>query len=85
MVYVEIFRGGDARSSVPSRFGKRRGATGGLGAKPPAAGDEGGLGVKPRAAYKFLRFSHKKTLILAQFFIEKGHAVSAVTISVVQD
>ena len=30
----------------------------------------------------FLRFSHKKkTLILAHFFIEKRHAVSAVTIN----
>ena len=27
------------------------------------------------AAKEFLRFSHKKTLILAHFFIEKGHAV----------
>ena len=32
------------------------------------------------SANKFLRFSHKKTLILAHFFIKKGHAVSAVTI-----
>ena len=31
------------------------------------------------AANEFLRFSHKKTLILAHFFIEKGCAVSAVT------
>ena len=30
-------------------------------------------------AYKFLRFSHKNTY-LAHIFIEKGHAVSAVTI-----
>ena len=50
------------------RFGERGGGiTGGLGAKPPASSD-------------FLRFSHKKTLILAHFFIEKGHAVSAVTV-----
>ena len=39
----------------------------------------GGLGVKPPAANGFLRFSYKKTLILAHFFIEKGRAVSAVT------
>ena len=30
-------------------------------------------------ANEFLRFSHKKKLILANLFIEKGHAVSAVT------
>ena len=34
------------------------------------SGDEAGKGG---------RFSHKKTLILAHFFNEKGHAVSAVT------
>ena len=39
----------------------------------------GGLGAKPPAANEFLRFSYKKTLILAHFFIEKGRAVSAVT------
>ena len=32
------------------------------------------------ASNEFLRFSHQKTLILAQFFVEKGHAVSAVII-----
>ena len=37
--------------------------------------------AKPPAANKFLRFSHKKTLILAHFFIEKGCAVSAVTMN----
>ena len=36
----------------------------------------------PPASNKFLRFSHKKTLILAHFFVEKGHAVSAVTIDI---
>ena len=41
-------------------------------------GHEGG--AQRAAAHKFLRFSHKKTLILAHFFIEKGHAVSAVSI-----
>ena len=40
----------------------------------------GGLGVKPPAAYNLLRFSHEKTLILANLFIEKGHAVRAVTV-----
>ena len=35
--------------------------------------------AKPLAANEFLWFSHKKTLILAHFFIEKGCAVSAVT------
>ena len=39
----------------------------------------GNLGVKPPAVNEFLQFSCKKTLILAHFFIEKGHAVSAVT------
>ena len=34
----------------------------------------------PPAANEFLRFSHKKTLILAHFFNVKEHAVSAVTI-----
>ena len=38
-------------------------------------------GVAP-AANEFLRFSHKKTIIFASFFIGKGHAVSAVTINV---
>ena len=33
----------------------------------------------PRAANKVLWFLHKKILILAHFFIEKGHAQSAVT------
>ena len=33
--------------------------------------------------YEFLRFSHKKiTLFLIHFYIEKKHAVSAVTLSV---
>ena len=36
-------------------------------------------GVQP-GVWEFLRFSHKKTLILARFFIEKGNALSAVTI-----
>ena len=36
------------------------------------------LGASHPAANELLRFSHKKTLILAHF-IEKGHAVSAVT------
>ena len=41
----------------------------------------GGLGAKPPDSNEFLRFSHKKkTLILVHFFVEKGHAVSAVTI-----
>ena len=31
--------------------------------------------MKPPAAHEVLRFSHKKTLILAHFFIEKGHAM----------
>ena len=39
----------------------------------------GRQGAKPSAANEFLQFSHKKTLILAHFFIEKVHAVSAVT------
>ena len=33
-----------------------------------------------KAADIFLRFSHKKTLVLTHFFIEKEHVVSAVTI-----
>ena len=37
-------------------------------------------GCRGKAANEFLRFSHKKTLNLAHFFIEKGHAVSAVTV-----
>ena len=41
-----------------------------------------GFGAKPPAANKFLRFSHKKTLFLTHFYIEKGHAVSAVTTGV---
>ena len=39
----------------------------------------GGLGAQPPAANEFLRFSHKKALFLTHFFIEKRHAVSAVT------
>ena len=35
------------------------------------------VGAEPLAANNFLRISHKKTLILAHFFVEKGHAVSA--------
>ena len=35
-------------------------------------------GVAP-SRQQILRFSHKKTLILSHLFIEKGHAVSAVT------
>ena len=54
------------------------GTTGGLGVKPPAAGGYRGLGAAPPASNDFLRFL--KQLILAQFFIEKGRAVSAVTI-----
>ena len=44
-------------------FGKGGGTTGSLGAKPPVCNE-------------FLRFSHKKTLILAHLFVEKGHAVT---------
>ena len=29
-----------------------------------------------------MQFSHEKTLFLTHFYIEKGHAVSAVTLSV---
>ena len=42
-----------------------------------------GEGAQPAlvpAANEFLRFSHKKTLVLTHFFIEKEHVVSAVTI-----
>ena len=46
--------------------------TGGLRVKPPAAG---GQGAQPPATNDFLRFSRKRTLIFAHFFIEKGHAV----------
>ena len=46
-----------------SGFGNRGATIGGLGA----------------AASQFVRFSCKKTLILAHFLIEKGRAVSAVT------
>ena len=42
----------------------------------------GGLGATPPAANEFLRFSHKKTLFLKHFYIEKGHAVSSATTSV---
>ena len=42
----------------------------------------GGLGTKPPAANEFLRFSHKMTLFSTHFYIEKRHAVSAVTTSV---
>ena len=42
-------------------------------------GITGGLGAKPLASNEFLRFSHKKTLILAYFFVGKGRAVSAFT------
>ena len=38
------------------------------------------LGTYPLAANEFLRFTHKKKLISAHFFLVKGHAVSAVTI-----
>ena len=44
-------------------FGKGRGLNRGCGGEAGKGG----------------RFSHKKTLILAHFFYEKGHAVSAVT------
>ena len=47
------------------------------GARP---GDKGVWGRSPKPPINFLRFSHKKTLILAHFFIEKEHAVSAATI-----
>ena len=52
-------------SSGAPKIWQRRASTGGLGAVPPAA-------------IEFLRFSLKK-LILAQFFIKKVHAVSAVS------
>ena len=52
--------------------------TGVWGESPSVWRLRGSGGVAP-AANKFLRFSHKKTLILAHFFIEKGHGVSAVT------
>ena len=42
----------------------------------------GSVGAKPPAANEFFRLSHKKTLFLTHFYIEKGHAVSAVTTSV---
>ena len=37
------------------------------------------LGASHPAADELLRFSHKKTLVLAHFFNETGHAMSAVT------
>ena len=37
-------------------------------------------GMGATGVNEFLRFSHKKTLILTHFYIEKGNAVSAVTI-----
>ena len=42
-------------------------------------GTTGGLGAQPPAPTNFCDF-HAKTLILAHFFIENGHALSAVTI-----
>ena len=39
----------------------------------------GGLGARAPTANEYLRFSHKKTLILAHLFVEKGCAVRAVT------
>ena len=57
-----------------------RGAIGDLKAKSPAAGGYGDLGARPPAENEFLRFPHKKTHIIAHFCIEKGHAVSAVTL-----
>ena len=38
-----------------------------------------GLGAWPPTTHEFRRFSREKTLILAHFFIEKEHAVGAVT------
>ena len=44
-------------------------------------GTTGGLWAKPPASIEFLWFSHKKkTLTLAHIFVEKGHAVSAITL-----
>ena len=42
-------------------------------------GATGILEVMPQPPTNFLRFSHKKTLILVHCFIEKGHAVNALT------
>ena len=53
-----------AHSGFGERGGRRKATIGGVGAMPPAANE-------------FLRFSHKKTLILAHSFIKKGCAVSA--------
>ena len=52
-----------SQTEAHPEFGKRRGHNRGCGGEAGKGG----------------RFSHKKTLILAHFFNEKGHAVRAVT------
>ena len=65
------------RSSVASRVWQGgEGHNRWSGCETPVAGCQGCGGAMPN---EFLRFSHKKILILAHFFIEKVHAVSAVT------
>ena len=56
-------------------FDKGGGHNHGSGGETPSRRRPRGLGAKPPAANEFLRFSNIKTLILAHFFIEKGHAV----------
>ena len=55
--------------------------TGGRGRSPQPPEAKRSGGVAP-AANEFSRFSHKKTPFLTHYFMEKGHAVSAVTTSV---
>ena len=56
--------------------------TGGLGATPVSYLDQG---LRPQTPTSFCGFHIKKTLFLTYFYMEKGHAVSAVTTSVARN
>ena len=65
-------------SSGAPRIWQRGAATGSLGVKPKPPQTKGVWGRSPQRPTNFYGF-HTNTLILAHFFIEKGHAVSTVT------
>ena len=65
----------------PQDLAKGGGTTGSVRVKPPAAGSYGVWGRSPQSPTNFCDFHTKNTHFSAFFFfIEKEHAVSAITI-----
>ena len=61
------------RNQCGPRFNKGGVHCWGSGSEAPAAGGKGVWVALPQAANEFLRFSHKKKLVLPHFLINQGH------------